>query len=94
MLEGSPYGSFLSSAGPKDPRIKAVTSSRVANALAFGIREAVRPVIRRHAQAHLFLATPIGLAMLLGHRWNAMPATIVYEDLMQLGYESAFTIPG
>ena len=45
-----------------------------------------------HPRVHLFLATPMGLALLLGHRWNRVAPTIVYEDLAALGYEAAFTI--
>lgn len=34
----------------------------------------------------------MGLALLLGHRWNRVAHTIVYEDLAALGYEAAFTV--
>jgi hypothetical protein len=34
----------------------------------------------------------MGLALLLGHRWNRVAPTTVYEDLSALGYEAAFTI--
>ena len=30
---------------------------------------------------HLFLAAPAGLALLVGHRWNALRPTVVYEHL-------------
>ncbi len=43
------------------------------------------------AQIHLFMAAPLGLALLIGHRWNRVGLTHVYEDL-QPGYERAFTI--
>lgn len=69
-----------------------IVGSAAANALAYGIREVVRPHARRHRHVHLFLAVPMGMAMLLGHRWNAMPSTTVYEDLIQHGYEAAFTL--
>jgi hypothetical protein len=38
------------------------------------------------------MSQPIGLALLLGHRWNRVAPTIVYEDLAAVGYEAAFTI--
>ena len=42
---------------------------------------------------HLFLAGPMGLALLLGHRWNRVAATVVYEDLgASTGDVDAFTI--
>lgn len=34
----------------------------------------------------------MGLAVLLGHRWNRVASTIVYEELAALGYEAAFTV--
>jgi hypothetical protein len=34
----------------------------------------------------------MGLALLLGHRWNRIAPTTVYEDLAALGYEAAFTV--
>jgi hypothetical protein len=34
----------------------------------------------------------MGLALLLGHRWNRVAPTVVNEDLAQLGYEAAFTV--
>jgi hypothetical protein len=60
--------------------------------LAVGIRNAIRQEVRDHPRVHLFLAGPIGLALLLGHRWNQIAPTVVYEDLAALGYEAAFFI--
>ncbi len=77
------------SGGPRDD---AVTSPEDACALAIGIRDAVRRVVRGHPRVHLFLACPMGLALLLGHRWNRVAPTVVYEDLAALGYEAAFTV--
>jgi hypothetical protein len=43
---------------------------------------------------HLFLAIPHGLALLLGHLWDRMPPTLVYEDLgAGNAYQPAFLIP-
>ena len=76
--------------GPKD---NAVAGSSDANALAVGIRDAARYHAGLGPQAHLFLAGPAGLALLLGHRWNRVaPKTLIYEDLFTLGYQAAFTI--
>lgn len=42
---------------------------------------------------HLFLAGPGGLALLLGHRWNRIKPTTVYEHLgIGAGYTPAFKI--
>lgn len=42
---------------------------------------------------HLFLATPGVFALLLGHRWNALRETVVYEHLgVGLGYTPSITV--
>jgi hypothetical protein len=75
--------------GPKDT---AICSAQDASALAVGIRNQVRVHVRGHPRVHLFLAVPVGLALLLGHRWNRVAPTLVYEDLASLGYEAAFFV--
>jgi hypothetical protein len=30
-------------------------------------------------KVHLFMSAPNGLALLLGHVWNRLPETVVYE---------------
>lgn len=77
---------------PGGPRDNAVSGPGNAAALAIGIRDAVRRVVRGHRRVHLFLAGPMGLALLLGHRWNRIAPTTVYEDLGAQGYEAAFTV--
>ncbi|MFC4329165.1 SAVED domain-containing protein [Streptomyces andamanensis] len=70
-----------------------VPDSTAANALAVGIRDHLRRSTRRVRRMHLFLACPMGLAVLLGNRWNRLCQTIVYEDIkIDDGYEAAFTI--
>ena len=77
---------------PTGPRDNSVAGSEQACALAVGLRDAARRTARNHAQVHLFIAAPMGLALLLGHRWNRIAPTIVYEDVGALGYEVAFTV--
>lgn len=70
-----------------------VPDTATANALATGIRDAVRRACRDTDKIHLFLASPMGLALMLGHRWNRLRTTTVYEDLNRNPvYEAAFTI--
>ena len=70
-----------------------VPGSTAANALAVGIRDHLRRSTRRIQRMHLFLACPMGLAVLLGNRWNRLCQTIVYEDIkIGDGYEAAFTV--
>ncbi|MFD3948008.1 SAVED domain-containing protein [Streptomyces sp. NPDC058579] len=77
-------------AGPKD---RSVLDSHAANALAVGIRDALRRPARTHPRIHLFLACPMGLALLLGHRWNRLRPTVVYEDVGTADvYEPAFFV--
>ena len=77
---------------PSGARDNAVGSPEAACALAVGLRDAARLTSRGHPRVHLFLAGPMGLALLLGHRWTRVTPTTVYEDLAALGYDPAFTI--
>jgi hypothetical protein len=77
---------------PGGSRDNSVTGPEEACALAYGLRQAARRAAGSHPRAHLFLAGPMGLSLLLGHRWNRVAPTIVYEDVAALGYEPAFTI--
>jgi hypothetical protein len=78
--------------GPSDQAIPAA-SAAVAAAIA------VREHVRRHIEelevdrVHLFLAGPGGVALLLGHRWNRVAPTQVYEHLgIGKGYLPAFAV--
>ena len=57
------------------------------------VRDVVRQASKRSRRVHLFLVGPMGLAALLGHRWNRVRPTIVYEDVRyEHTYEAAFTV--
>lgn len=43
------------------------------------IRAQLKELDARPKQLHLFLAAPAGAALLLGHDWNLLPQTLVYE---------------
>jgi hypothetical protein len=62
-----------------------------AHAAREGVRTAVRDSGAR--RVHLFMSAPAGAALLLGHIWNRVGTTVVYEDLNP-GYVSTFEIPG
>jgi hypothetical protein len=89
---GSPVGTLLTLAPPNGAFDRSVASPAEANALAAGIRDAARRAAKGHPRIHLFLAAPMGLALLIGHRWNRVAPTIVYEDLKDARYEAAFTV--
>jgi hypothetical protein len=75
---------------------QAITSPGQAVTYAQTIRDLVRHEVGQHPDAqniHLFLAGPGGLALLLGHRWNRLRRTVVYEHLgAGNGYVPASTI--
>lgn len=64
-------------------------------AVAQQVKDKVREQLRasRSDHVHLFMAAPAGLALFLGHRWNRVAPTTVWEDVVT-GYEPAFDIPG
>jgi hypothetical protein len=44
------------------------------------------------SRVHLFLTMPKGLAVLLGHVWNRLPETVVYEDMLVANYVPTFRL--
>jgi CBASS immunity sensor of nucleotide second messenger signals len=77
---------------PGGPRDNVVKGPADACALAYGLRQVARQAARSHPRVHLFLAGPMGLSLIVGHRWNRIAPTTVYEDIAALGYEPAFTV--
>jgi SMODS-associated and fused to various effectors sensor domain len=69
----------------------AITDPAQVVALAVGIRDVARCAARTSPRIHLFMACPAGLALLLGHRWNRVTTTLVYEDL-KTEYIHAYSI--
>lgn len=62
---------------------------------AHSLAVAVRDLARRHTgtgSLHIFLVGPLGLAVLLGHHWNRVATTHVYEHLGGPNYVHAFTV--
>lgn len=76
------------------PNSRAIRDAGEALALARGIKDLVRQLVReeRPDRIHLFFAMPHGLALLLGHLWDRMPPTQLYEDLTGSVYQPAFLI--
>ena len=62
---------------------------------AHATRERIRSAVRDSGarRVHLFMSVPAGAALLLGHIWNRVGTTVVYEDLSP-GYVSTFEFPG
>ncbi|MFG1626211.1 SAVED domain-containing protein [Kribbella sp. NPDC049227] len=63
-----------------------------AGALAIGIRDLARQIATQTGTLHVFLAGPLGLAVLLGHHWNRVMPTILYEHLGTTEYVQAFRV--
>jgi SMODS-associated and fused to various effectors sensor domain len=68
-----------------------------ARGLAQSLVDAVLDASRetRPAKVHLFMSAPNGLALLLGHVWNRLPKTVVYEHRgAGRGYFATFRLGG
>ncbi|XXX77651.1 SAVED domain-containing protein [Sorangium sp. So ce134] len=96
-LRGSalPVGRFVAIAATPAPSRTAIPDAASAMGWALAVRQVVRDQVRATGarKVHLFLSGPAGGALLLGHLWNRIPATQLYEDLSP-GYAPAFLIPG
>lgn len=63
---------------------------------AYNTRDLVRSIVRDYqpSKIHLFIAAPSGATLLLGHLWDRMPPTQLYEDGGATGnYSPSFFIP-
>lgn len=92
-----PMGAYLDLAPQHGPAQNAIADAAHAVGWAKATREALVQVIRelKPKAIHLFLSGPAGCALLLGHAWNRMPPTQVYEDLgVGRGYSPSFRLPG
>jgi hypothetical protein len=88
---GLPVSTILTATPASGAGPSAVPTPVAANSLAV----AVRDLARLHARAgtmHLFLIGPLGLSILLGHHWNRVTTTQVYEHLGADDYAHAFTV--
>ncbi|KYG10852.1 hypothetical protein BE21_58755 [Sorangium cellulosum] len=96
-LRGSalPVGRFVAIAAAPAPSRTAIPGAASAMGWALAVRQVVRDQVRATGarKVHLFLSGPAGGALLLGHLWNRIPSTQLYEDLSP-GYAPAFLIPG
>lgn len=92
------WGRMVVLAPTEGPSNQALSSPEAALGCAFAIRDRVRQLVREceSTRIHLFLAMPHGLSLLLGHLWDRMPTTQLYEDLGATGdgYMPSFLLPG
>jgi hypothetical protein len=89
-------GQFVGLTPPSGPNRAAIRGPVEARGYAVAIRDTVRKLATNHKadRIHLFLAIPSALALLLGHLWDRMPETQLYEDMGPgQGYSPSFLIP-
>lgn len=92
---GLPVGRLLVLGPPGDPGVTAVPS----DAWAMGWTRAAREIVRAQSKTlnsstvHAFFLCPAGVALMLGHQWNVMPPTVLYE-FVGTSYEPTFSFPG
>ncbi|MDP2270481.1 MAG: SAVED domain-containing protein [Archangium sp.] len=90
-----PCGTFLEVAGAKGVNRTAIADNAEAVGWAHAVRDAVRCAVRDTGarRVHLFISGPAGGSLLLGHSWNRVAPTIVYEHLGSAGYVPTFELP-
>lgn len=72
------------------PNRRLLDDGAAAMSAAAAVRDWVRRELRGAPRVHLVLVGPAVFALFLGHLWDRVPPTTVYEDLAQDGYEAAF----
>ena len=88
------YACILPSNGVSN---QAIGNAAEARCWAYEVRDLVRQLVREYEtnRIHLFLAGPHGAILLLGHLWDHIPNTQIYEDLgSPKGYTPSYLIPG
>jgi hypothetical protein len=81
---------------PNGPSGRAIADADMAISAALAFRDRIRTLAleEQAPRVHLFLLAPHGLALLLGHLWDRLPPTQLYEDLGSgRGYRPSFLIP-
>lgn len=93
--EGASVGRLITLSPANGVGHHAVGSGAEALGLAKAIRDHVRGLTKGYTcTLHLFMFAPLGLAVFLGHLWNRVPATQLYEELGSTGgYQKTFLIP-
>jgi hypothetical protein len=73
----------------------AIENNEQALGWAHAVRDALRAEIRETGarRIHLFMSGPAGGALLLGHCWNRVAPTLVYEHLGGATYAPTFEVP-
>lgn len=90
-----PVGRLVVYSPPGGPDRKSVKSPQGGLGLAYAVTNALRQDTTGASGMHLFQATPMPLSLMVGHLWNRMPGTQLYDDLgAGRGYTPTFRIVG
>jgi SMODS-associated and fused to various effectors sensor domain/Phage integrase family len=92
--ENLPVGELIVYSRPGGASREAVSNPEAGMSLAVAISRRLREDTSSHRHGvHLFQAGPLPLAIMIGHLWNRMPRTQVYDDLGPgSGYTATYTI--
>ena len=89
-----PVGAYLDLMPVGGLSARAIADASAAAGWALAVRSKVRELVRSTGatKVHLFVASPGGAALFLGHFWNRVPATPLYADTSP-GYVPACHLP-
>ena len=90
-LLSSDHGRFVTLTVGEGPHQALLADADDALSAAIAVRDWIRANVMSH-ELDLVLMAPAPLAAFLGWSWDRMPTTTIYEDLLNDGYEAAFTI--
>ncbi len=76
-----------------EPSRVSVPSGAWAMTWARSVRDQVRAIVPDAQHVHVFMQCPAGVALMLGHQWNLMPDTTMYEFVGN-NYHPTVTVPG
>lgn len=86
--------SLLNLTVPDGAGVESIKSGAHANSWARAARQEIYAQASklRPAKVLLFMAAPAGVALMLGHHWNMLPRTTVYEHLLYADYVAGPTL--
>ena len=90
-----PAGRLLTFTGETGVGPESVVDAAWATSWVTALQDALLAKVRDTGthRIHLFIAGPAGIALLLGHRWNVLPAVTVYEHQGGANYAPTFHFP-
>ena len=90
-LLSSNHGRFVTLTAGEGPHQALLTDADEALSAAIAVRDWIRTNVKSR-EIDLVLMAPAPFAAFLGWCWDRVPTTTIHEDLLNDGYEAAFTI--